>query len=238
MAVTMNKHVNLDVAWTGQADCGNCSLRSSVLFAGLTESDFEKIHAPIEQLDLTVGGYLYRAGDSADALFTVRSGMLKLVQYLPDGKQRIVRLVRNTDITGLEAVVGGHYQHDAIALQNTEICVLPAKVIHQLSAENDDLRSELMGRWQQALNEADSWITQLSTGSAIQRVARLLLYKLCGNAENECGLPLREDIAAILGISTETASRTIAEFRRQGVLIETTPQNFKINLDKLEQVAN
>ncbi|MGV6825891.1 MAG: Crp/Fnr family transcriptional regulator [bacterium] len=233
----MNKHIDTDVAWAGTANCAECQLRSSVLFSGLTEKDFETVHGPIDQLELKPGNFLYRAGDKAEFLYTIRKGMVKLVQYLPDGKQRIVRLLRTTDITGLEAVLHSDYQHDAIAIQGTEVCALPAKVVNQLAKNNAALHKELMNRWQRALNEADTWITQFSTGSAPQRVARLLLFHLCEQNEGKCLLPLREDIAAILGITTETASRTIADFKRQGVIFERAPQQFQIDAEKAKNLA-
>ena len=96
----MVKNVTLREAWSGQADCLNCSLRATVLFAGLEEKDFERIHDPIDQFVIKPGTTLYHAGDSGDYMFTVRSGAFKLVQYLPDGGQRIVRLARTTDVIG------------------------------------------------------------------------------------------------------------------------------------------
>ncbi|MCX8018629.1 MAG: cyclic nucleotide-binding domain-containing protein, partial [Rhodocyclaceae bacterium] len=81
----MIKTVSLREAWSGEADCLNCALRTSVLFAGLQEADFERIHDPIDQFRLKPGTHLYFAGDAGEHLFTVCSGMLKLVQYLPDG---------------------------------------------------------------------------------------------------------------------------------------------------------
>ena len=101
----MVKNVTMREAWSGEADCRNCSLRHTVLFAGLTEADFEKIHDPIDQFSLKPGACLYHAGDRGEYLFTVRTGALKLVQYLPDGSQRIVRLARSTDVLGLEAIL-------------------------------------------------------------------------------------------------------------------------------------
>lgn len=232
----MTKTVSQDAAWKGEANCSICSLRDSVLFAGLEEKDFELIHKPIEQVPLQPGDYLYHAGEKADRLFTIRNGLVKLVQYLPDGAQRIVRLLRSTDVTGMEALVGGDYQHDAVVMQTTEVCVLPADVVKRLSKKNIKLHDELMKRWQQALTEADVWITQLSTGSARQRVARMLLRLVC-NDDQQCKLFNREDMGAILGITTETASRTVAEFKRKGLLKETRPHVYVADMEKLLEVA-
>lgn len=205
----------------GESNCVNCAIRKTVLFAGLEISDCESIHRPIDDLVLPPQAVLYRAGDPAQAVFTIRSGLLKLVQYLPDGRQRIVRLLRGTDVTGLEALLGQPYQHDAVVLQQADVCRIPLDVIQRLDSENPKLRKELMVRWQRALDEADAWLTQLSTGSARARMARLLLRLVSGRDDTCCELFGREDMGAMLGITTETASRIIAEFKRSGALRET-----------------
>ncbi|MES9871370.1 MAG: Crp/Fnr family transcriptional regulator [Sedimenticola sp.] len=233
----MMKLITDKEAWEGEADCLSCTLRNSVLFAGLEEGDFDKIHQPIDLYNLPPGSILYRAGDHGDRMFTIRSGILKLVQYLPDGTQRIVRLVRSTDVTGLEALLDQPYQHDAVVLQTTEACSLPISVVKALSQTNPALHQELLSRWQRALTEADAWLTELSTGSAKQRVARLLLRLVRDEEASECELFSREDMGAMLGITTETASRTIAEFKRQSLLVETRPNHFLLDIRNLERLA-
>lgn len=233
----MSKNVSLREAWSGEADCLRCTLRESVLFAGLTEEDFARVHDPIDQFTLQPGTSLYRAGDSGEFMFTIRSGSLKLVQYLADGSQRIVRIVRATDVLGLEALLQEPYNHDAVVLQPTELCRFPARVVRELGRESPSLHRELMARWQRALTEADAWLTELSTGAARQRVARLLLRLVRDRQSSECRLFSREDMGAMLGITTETASRTIAEFKRQSLLIETQPNSFLLDIPNLRRIA-
>ncbi len=233
----MVKNVTLREAWSGEADCLNCTLRTSVLFAGLDEGDFEHIHEPIDQFVLKPGATLYRTGDSADHMYTVRHGLLKLVQFLPDGGQRIVRLARTTDVIGLEALVESVYHHQATALQETEVCRFPTEVVRRLAQENPHLHEELMRRWQRALSQAHAWLTELSTGSARQRVARLLLRLIRETDDSECDLFGREDMGAMLGITTETASRTIADFKRRSLLVETRPNHFLLDVPNLRRIA-
>jgi len=233
----MAKNVTLREAWSGEADCLNCSLRTSVLFAGLEEEDFERIHDPIDQFVIKPGTALYHAGDEGDYMYTVRSGTFKLVQYLADGGQRIVRLARTTDVIGLETLLENKYQHDAVAVHTTEVCRFPTKVVRKLSRENPKLHRELMARWQRALSEADAWLTELSTGSARQRVARLLLRLVRDQESSECELFSREDMGAMLGITTETASRTIAEFKRHSLLVEVSANFFLLDIPNLRRIA-
>ena len=223
--------------WQGQANCVNCTLRHSVLFAALQAQEFGQIHQPIDLYSLLPGSLLYRAGDRGGRLFTIRSGILKLVRYLPDGTQRIVRLLRATDLAGLEALLGQPYQHDAVVLRATEACSLPASVVQALSQTNAALYQELLQRWQQAWKEADSWLTELCTGSARQRVARLLLRLVRDGEHSECTLFSCEDMGAMLSITTETASRNIADFKRKRLLTERGANRFHLDTANIKRIA-
>ena len=117
------------------------------------------------------------------------------------------------------------------------LCRYPVSVVRELSRINPALHQELMRRWQRALTEADAWLTELSTGSARQRVARLLLRLSDGQEETECELFGREDLGAMLGITTETASRTTAEFKRLGLIDEIGTHKFRLDLGGLRGVA-
>lgn len=227
----------LKEAWQGVANCSQCSIRNTALFAGLSEEDFETIHKPINQFQIKAGDTIYSMGDEATCMFTLRSGLVKLVQYLPDGTQRIVRLLRTSDVVGLEAILSPTYKHDAIALHDTEICRYPTSATKELSKTNPTLHQEFMSRWEQALDDADTWATEFSTGTAKQRVSRLLLMLSKDNPAHTCTLFSREDIGAILSITTETASRMIAEFKRQHVIVETSFNEFLCDAPKLESIA-
>lgn len=233
----LTKRVTITQAWNGEADCLNCSLRSSALFNGLTVDDFEQVHHQIEQDVLKPGDTLYKTGDNGQHLFTVRSGLLKLVHYLPDGTQRIVRLAQSTDVLGLEVLVTDRYQHEAIVLRTTEMCRYPAAAVTQLSHSNSILHRDLMSRWQRALDQAEASLTQFSTGTAKRRMANLLLYLSEANDSAECVLLGREDIGSLLSITIETASRTISEFKRMGIITEIRHNHFHLDKPAVEAVA-
>ena len=213
-------------------------MRELVLFSDLSPEDFALIRRPIDERRFGNGESLYRAGDSPDYLFTVRHGLVKLEQYLPDGTQRIVRLARPGDLIGLETLLRNPYGHDAVVLQPVLVCRIPVDVIKQLDRQVPELAQKLMERWQRALTEADSWLTELATGSTQVRVARLLIHLVGDDPEGSCYLPGREDIAAIIGTATETASRVVAEFRRSGFIEELGSHRVRVDLEMLGRIAS
>jgi CRP-like cAMP-binding protein len=205
---------DIDIVWEGEPQCKHCGIRHLVLFADLDHDDFSLIHRPIEIVDFKTGDYIYRSGEEARYLYTVRRGLVKLVQYVEDGGQRIVRLLKQGDVAGIEALLGRNYQHDAVLLDTTQVCRIPVDVINALNDNTPRLHRRLMGAWDRALSDADRWLTELSTGTAKERVIRLFvtLDELC--KEEYFYMPSREDIGSMLGITTETASRIVAELKR------------------------
>jgi CRP/FNR family transcriptional regulator, anaerobic regulatory protein len=224
-------------AWTGLADCLNCNIRQAVLFAGLDEAGFNGIHRPINQLQYAAGAAIYEAEDEGASLFTVRTGLVKLTHFLPDGGQRIVRLARKTDVLGLECLIADKYQHSAIVLQQAEVCRLPAAAVKRLLHGNPRLFHTLMAQWYRALSDADRWITELSTGTARERVIRLLLWLSEVEAANNCSLFSREDLGAVLGLTTETASRAMAQLKREGMIQEPSPNRFTCDIVRLQSAV-
>lgn len=232
----MEKKV-IDKAWEGGSACESCGIRHLALFADLQHQDFELIHEPIVEIQMTPGDHLYNEGDEGEYLYTVRSGVIKLVQFLPDGSHRIVRLLRRGDVAGLEVLINPEYEHYAIAMRDAELCRIPRDVVEKLNRETPRLHKQLLTRWHTAVRQADEWLTELSTGSSKSRVARLVIG-LSDKMTSKCYLFSREDLGAILGVTTETTSRIIAEFKRDGSLQDLGKNHFLANLTKLENIAN
>lgn len=223
--------------WQGRAKCSVCEVRNLVLFSALTEDELAGILQPIDNLHAPEHARLYERGTAAGHLYTVRGGVVKLVTSLPNGDQRIVRLLRPGDVAGLEALVDGVYHHDAVVLRAADVCRIPVEVVRELDRKSPGLHRELMARWQRAVDQADHFIASLSTGTAEARLARLLLYIACERTGELSVVPGREDMGALIGVTTETASRVMAEFKRQGLLREEKGSCVTCDRLALERIA-
>ncbi len=214
--------IKTESAWRGTVDCRVCGIRDMVLFADLSEDDFKLIHAPIDDLEFAPGDTLLHMGEAAGSLMTLKVGLVKLVRNMPDGRQRIVRVLRPGDVIGLEAMFATVYESEAVALTSVNVCRLPVDVIHRLNRETPRLHERLMVKWHQSLKEADAWLADLNFGNARQRLAGLILNMSAHHAD-EAGdaqvmLFSREDMGAMLDLKLETVSRTLSAFIREGVL--------------------
>jgi len=223
-------------AWDGVEKCRQCHIRKFALFADLQEDDFMQLHLPITDLELQTGDSLYKENEAPKFVYTVRTGLVKLVHFLPNGNYRIIRLLWPGDLAGIEALHGITYLHQAITLQNTAVCKIPIENIEQLNRKSPRLYKQSIAHWQRVQKDTDIWLAELSVGSSKKRVANLLLYLNQRSSNDYFYLPGREDMGALLAITTETASRIIAEFKRLRYL-QTEHQGAYINKNKLKQIS-
>jgi CRP/FNR family transcriptional regulator, anaerobic regulatory protein len=180
--------IRIDSAWKGTSDCRSCGIRDMVLFADLNEQDFSEMHTPIDDLSFGAGDVMYAEGQTAQGLFTLRKGTVKLIRTTVDGRERIVRVLR------------------------------PGDVINHLSANSPRLHLRLMQKWQQALKDADDWLAELNFGSARQRVARLALKMREPEEPRFTAFFARDDMGSMLDLKLETVSREISGLVRDGAL--------------------
>ncbi|MEN9314775.1 MAG: hypothetical protein RIS35_1168 [Pseudomonadota bacterium] len=224
----------------GAHECGNCGMRENSLFADLTSEDFKLIDQPIHDVRADAHTTLFEEGSPGTHLLTIRSGLVKLVRYQSDGTQRIIRLLTSGGIAGLEITANPTYDSTAIAVTEVQACRIPQPVIARLEAQSPRLHGQLLRKWHEALKQADDFIADLASGSARQRLARLLLQLSNHGAVQNVILPSREDVGAMLGITTETASRAVAAFRREGLLesLDRLGRNFQVDAAQLRAVAS
>lgn len=206
-------------AWQGTSHCMPCGLRKLGLFADLTEEDFAHFHAPIDDFRYTTGRKIYAERGAAAGVFTVRSGLVKLMRVTPDGRERVTRIVRPGDIAGLEALATGTYDSDAVALTDTALCRIPLEVIHRLAQHSPRLHMRLMQKWQQALKSTDDWLADVNFGPARQRVRQFVL-KMRDDADPTVTILFsREEMGAMMDLKHETVSREVSLLVKEGALL-------------------
>lgn len=186
---------------------------------------------------------IYREGGQAETVYAIRSGLVKLISYLPNGKGRIVRLYGRGIWIGLEGLLRQPYEHTAVAVEPVEVFHFRTRTLYQLEQDDPHHHVHLMSKWHQHLLEADMWISDFSTGPIRPRVARLLCFLSRVEDRSASGsvkLLTCDEMAAILGVTPESVSRVLAGFKRSGTLCAldgAQPELFRCDLPTLEKVA-
>jgi CRP/FNR family transcriptional regulator, anaerobic regulatory protein len=216
--------------------CSDCGIRAFALFGALDLADIDRIHVRIADLSFAPGESLFCAEAPGQAVYTIRSGVVRLERSTATGARRITRLAGRADLIGLEAVLGQTYAAEAIACTPVTACRIPRGVVEALTADHPALTRDLMKRWQRALDDADEWLTELTRGSARHRMLRLLL-KLSefSSADGLIWLPSRQDMGAMLDMTFETASRLVSAARRDGLLEPVDARHARLAMPALLQ---
>lgn len=189
------------------------------------------------------GEAIYLSGEESRSLFIVDTGLVKLMSYMPNGRSRIVRLHRRGSMIGLDGLMDEDHEHSAIAVDQVNAYQLPHGELQRWKQQEPQLYARLLEKWYEYLNYADTWITEFSTGSVKGRVARLISF--LARFDEETGprvveLLTTEEMSEILGVTPESVSRVVAEFKREGLLepIENNAESlFTFDRQKLEQGA-
>lgn len=236
------KTIEIKNAWQGNSDCNACTIRSSALFAELNEEDFSKIHSPIDDLRIEANTGIYSQGESAEYLFTLREGFIKLLHLNSDGSERIVRLVMPGDLFGMEALLGETYSHAASTLSNVHLCRIPKAIIASLGEESPRLHRQIVKKWGEALVQSESWFSEINTGRIEVRLARFLL-RVAKSSGDIAVAPLfkREDMGLMMDVKFETISRALASMAEQGLISNISRLSIQIpsmeNLKKFSQAG-
>lgn len=226
----------------GRSNCNACNLRHVMVCSDVTVDELADFHTWIDDLTIPAGGVLFNMNEPADGVYCIRAGIVKLVKYSNSGVQRIVRIVKRSDVAGIEAVFSPFFEHTAVAVGEVIACRIPLVNFRRMIDMNPSLQHRLLEKSQEALREAETWLSELAGGTAQarERMARLLLRLRDGGSDRIHRFNL-EDVGAMLGITIETASRVLADFNRQGLLIKNgagmSMRFYSADIPGLEKIA-
>lgn len=214
--------------------CGTCSL-NPLCYSRATAYGAPPPVAGRRRLER--GEKLYAVGSPRDSLYAVRAGFLKVV--VPDSAGcHIVRFLLPGDVAAIDALAGGVHVTEAIALEDCEICVMPADRLDLLAHCTGALVRLDLALLAAGLAEADSHGAAIARLTASQRVARFLLdlsrrWSERGFSGTHFRLPMRRrEIGDHLGLTMETVSRVLSDFRARG-LVELPRNEVEIRAPEL-----
>ncbi|WP_425147785.1 Crp/Fnr family transcriptional regulator [Deinococcus sp.] len=215
-------------------------LKRTELFADLELNELERVAATTPYRSFHPGEVIFRMDDPADALYFVRSGLIKISKLFPNGKEAILSVVGQHDTFG-ELLLQPEERRptQAEALERTTLIVLPRNELQKLLNTKPDLAMKLIRLMAARFFEAQAWTAEVSAYSAPERVASLL-YRLArefGRGHPQ-GVELRlklnqEDIARMVGATRETVSHSLGKLRDEGAIVRArTP--IIVNLEQLK----
>ncbi|NOT73274.1 MAG: Crp/Fnr family transcriptional regulator, partial [Hyphomicrobium sp.] len=181
------------------------------------------------------GRIIYGGHQRSKTFAIIISGVVKLVNGRPDGRQQIVGLQFAADFVGRPFTES--LQLYAEAATDLELCTFSGRAFEELLRQYPNLERAMFKAVVKDLDAAREWMFMLGRKSAEEKVASFLAFlsdrmsspdAAATKAGGKKGLRLplsRTEIAECLGLRLETVSRQFAVLREQGI-VETSGRRF------------
>ncbi|HYA66695.1 MAG TPA: helix-turn-helix domain-containing protein [Burkholderiaceae bacterium] len=205
--------------------CSICGVREACLTCDLLlEKGGRSGELIVNDHHVGQGGHLYRTGDAFTALYTVRSGFFKTVQTLEVGREQVTGFHMAGDMLGADGIGSEVYGCDAIALEDSHVCVVPYSQIMKLGRYQRELRYRLQRAMSGEIVRKHNIMLLLGTRRTEERLAAFLLnlserFAARGYSATEFFLRMtRREIASYLGMNDATVSRHFSKFQSDGLI--------------------
>ena len=224
--------------------CADCPVLRTSLFQSLTPEQIQRLGCVFRPARYRRNQILFFEGGTAQHLFALHTGLVKMVKSLENGKDRITGVLFPGELFGLESLTDLAYPITAVALRDCEICAAPREDFSTYLQANPDLAIGMVRFLVGELERVRTQVTDMSFKDARMKVATFLLSLLSHdtpttNENLTLTLPLsRQEISEVLELSPETVSRTLSAFRREQLVTARGRQMVIQNRADLEAVAH
>jgi len=225
--------------------CSSCNLRELCLPVGFSDQEIGRLDSMVDtRRAVRRGETLFRAGDSFDALFAVRTGFFKTRVSSEDGRDQVTGFQMAGELLGLDGISTDRHTCDAVALEDSQVCVIPYGQLESLSREFTDLQRQFHRIMSREIVRDQGVMLLLGSMRAEERLAAFLLnltqrLQVRGFSGSSLVLRMtREEIGTYLGLKLETVSRCFSKFQDDGVLQVKQRQIEVLDAEALRDLVN
>lgn len=231
-------------AETLKSACSKCNLRELCLPGGLSPEELDQLDNLIRvRRFCRKGEHAYHAGDSFDSLYAVRAGFFKTSLLTEDGRDQVTGFHMTGELMGLDGISTDRHPCNAVALEDSELCVIPFARLEELSRETPSLQRHLHKIMSREIVGDQSVMLLLGSMRAEERLAAFLLnlsqrMTARGYSPSEFYLRMtREEIGSYLGLKLETVSRVFSRFQNDGLIAVQQKHIRILSIPKLRTVV-
>lgn len=224
--------------------CANCTHQDKSLFCDISHLESESLAENKKYLNFLKGQILFKEGMQPFGIYCIAKGKVKLSRLGESGKEHIVRLANLGDMVGYRALILNEpYRATAQTIEDSDICFIPRDYFLDMLKNNPDLANKLLQKLSNDLKYAENQIVGLAQKSVRERLAEVLLRLKATYGTETDNLTLnvtfsREELANIVGTSTETLIRVVHDFKEEKLIDAKGKKILINNISKLQRVAN
>lgn len=176
----------------------------------------------VKQVRYLPGDVLFNKGEKSCCLYSVTSGLVKIINHSPDGRQQIVGLSSpDALLAGLQTLGEQQHQYSAVAATEVAACKLRHRALLTSVKNGSEIAVRLVSAINSQLAHSRALMRVLGHRCAAAKIASFirLIVPESRHGDARYTLPFsRGEIADMLGLSEETVCRQMAKLKRRGIL--------------------
>jgi len=183
---------------------------------------------------------LYGEGDFGSGVYLIISGRVKTIKMLTDGREFMTGIYSAGQYLGINVILSADpYTDTATAMEDCVICVIPKPELDDLLLLHPDVSGEFIRLLSNDIREKEEQLMQLAYFSVRKKMAEAILRLNKHKPTDDDSFKIsREDLAAMSCMATETVSRTLSDFKTEGLIQRIGSSITILNLAGLSKMKN
>lgn len=196
--------------------------------------DLESFVHSHDKLLYKKGATVFCEGNSSQFIFYILDGEIKTSKTNREGKELITDILSDGRFFGFTSLLMNRpYSEDAIAVKDSTLIRIPRQDIYKLVKSDPQLALNFIDILSSDLEVLKNHLLHVAYDSVRKKTADALLELSEKSVESSVVMISRSDLAGVIGIAKETLTRTLTDFKKEGLI---NPHRDRIELLALQDL--
>jgi len=211
-------------------------LEQSAIFKPLNADEIAEVFALSIYYSLAAGEFVYQESDTADRLYIVARGKIKIMKYSSEGNEFIISFLEPGELFGISAAFTDKpYSYSAIAMEESDVLEIRKEDFLQLIEDHSKMGLDVIKIVGERLIDAHERLRDLAGERVETRLLKTLLRLFQGYGRELTFT--RHELADMTGTTTESVIRICSHLKEKGVIESARGKLIIIDPPKLRQLS-
>ncbi|MNK30934.1 Transcriptional regulatory protein YycF [compost metagenome] len=184
--------------------------------------------------------HIHYEGDRVIGIYYIITGKVKTIKLTEDGRELITGMYKEGDYLDINIILSNDtYNDTAIAMEETTLSFLSVEQLDKLLFLYPDVGAKFIKILASNIREKELRLLQIAYMSVRKRIAEAIILLVTQHSADGLTVKIsRDDLAALSGTSPETISRTLSDFKEEGLIDKNAGTLRILNLEKLNKLKN
>ena len=199
--------------------------------------EIEKVFKDKEVITYKPSATIYCEGSTSNHIFYIINGEVKTFKINHDGKELITEIYTEKSFFGFTSFLANKpYVENSEAIKKTSLLRIRKNEFLELIKSNPQLGLNFMDLLSNNLEFIKDHLMHLAYDSVRRKTADAIIQLDHKRGDHKAIEISRSDLAGFLGIAKETLTRTLTDFKDEGLIRTNKNEIFILNKDKLQKI--